>query len=161
MSCSLSQFGWQVEPDTESKPDDKGLVEDFDPLTLKDEEITVEPLPEQSESASDEPVLAENTATVSSAPDMETEEEVLGWRVQLMAVSDEQGARQAKQRAMMRFNDNVYMILDGPSYKIRIGDCVTYEAARAVQSKAIEKGYTDAWIVRSKVSSGGNSPDSL
>jgi hypothetical protein len=159
LSCSLSKFGWQTESETETRPDEKGLVEDFDPLTLNDEEITVEPLPEQTTVASGDPAIASNTVSEVSTEQMDAGEEVLGWRVQLMLVSDEQSAREAKRHAMMRFNKNVYMILDGPSYKIRVGDCMTREEAKELKYLAVEKGYTDAWIVRSKVSANFNSSE--
>ncbi|NQT24197.1 SPOR domain-containing protein [candidate division KSB1 bacterium] len=156
ISCSLSQFGWQVEPDTEAKPDEKELVEDFDPLTMNDEEIIVEPLPEQTSVASDEPVLASSTISNVSTNQVDNGEEVLGWRVQLLSVSDEQSAREAKGRAMKRFNEGVYMILDGSSYKIRVGDCISEDDAKNLVTKAIQKGYPDAWKVVSRVSGNSN-----
>lgn len=151
LSCSLSQFGWQVEPQAETKKDERGLVEDFDPMTLNDEEIEVEPLPEQSAASTEGPLIASSAISDMSDNQVEDGEEVLGFRVQLLSVSDEQSAREAKRRAMMRFNENVYMILDGPSYKIRVGDCRTRDEAKTIKTMAVEKGYADAWIVQSKV----------
>ena len=43
-SCSTSQFGWKSESGSEKKSSQgKGYVEDFDPLTLEEEDIVVSP----------------------------------------------------------------------------------------------------------------------
>lgn len=154
ISCSMSQFGWKVEGDAESAPkSDGGIVEDWDPLSVQEEDIVV---PEMDlgepgrQAASSEIEQPKEMTLTPDAPSEDSPDQILGFRVQLAASGSESLAWEEKKRAMLRFNEKVYLIFDA-QYKIRVGDCRTRTEAKSLREKAIQKGYSDAWIVRSKV----------
>ena len=152
-SCSLSKFGWESENGKESPSiEKKGIVEDWDPLTLKEEEVKVTPVdtvkavaPKTNSQPQQSPI-----ATLTAPLDEENDDQVTGFRVQLLTSSSETAAREEKSKAMLRFNEKVYLIFDA-QYKVRIGDFLTYDEAKPLRNLAIQKGYPDAFIVRTKV----------
>ncbi|MCX6640993.1 MAG: SPOR domain-containing protein [bacterium] len=77
--------------------------------------------------------------------------EMSGFRVQLYASDFEEEARSYEERALLDFNENVYLTFDVPMYKIRIGDCRTRAEANLIRQEAENKGYAGAWVVRCKV----------
>jgi|GEM_PF-266730 len=152
ISCSTSQFGWKSS--TESKTDEgtPALIEDFDPLTLDDDDIIITPKdskPVEKNRSQDR--IQGNSETVST--DYSTGEmvQVQGHRVQLLTAKDEQKAWEAKREAILKFAEDVYLIHEASQYKLRVGDCQSYEEAKDLVGKAVQKGYHDAWIVRCKV----------
>lgn len=76
---------------------------------------------------------------------------VEGFRIQLLATRDENEARRARSDARTFFPENSYLLFDNPYYKLRLGDCLTRGAADSLQQRAINKGFSGAWIVRSQV----------
>ena len=59
---------------------------------------------------------------------------------------------QVQRDAIIRFiNEDVYMDYHAPYYKVRIGNCLTRYEAEQLQQLAIQKGFADAWVVRTKV----------
>jgi len=74
-----------------------------------------------------------------------------GFRIQLLATRDESEARRARDDARSSFPENSYLLYDNPYYKLRLGDCLTRPAADSLQQRAISKGFSGAWIVRSQV----------
>ncbi len=81
-----------------------------------------------------------------------TPEEVSGFRVQICAVSDENQAKSIQKDAIFAFiNEEVYLKYDSPYYKVRVGNCTTRYEAEQLQKRAVEKGFPDAWVVRTKV----------
>ncbi|HOT98701.1 MAG TPA: SPOR domain-containing protein [bacterium] len=76
---------------------------------------------------------------------------VEGFRIQLLATRDESEARRARDDARSFFPENSYLLYDNPYYKLRLGDCLTRAAADSLQQRAISKGFSGAWIVRSQV----------
>ncbi len=148
LSCSASQFGWQEGPVT-GENESSGYIEDFDPLTLNDDDIVIESA-DRTE-PSEEPQSSELEIPSSPLPG-NTEEMVQGYRVQLLISRDEELATEAKKRAIFQFpEEDVYMVFETPYYKIRIGDCLTEKGAEQLMNEAIRKGYDDAWRVQSKV----------
>jgi hypothetical protein len=150
VSCSTSQFGWKSEPKPEKKSSQgKGYVEDFDPLTLEEDDIVVRPKEESpinegnGETAA-KPVPSEDLAFHEGGM-------IQGFRVQLLATTDENQARDAKKRAIFKFQSGVYLIFEAPHYKLRIGDCATKKEAEELKKEAFRNGFQDAWIVPSKV----------
>ncbi len=100
------------------------------------------------ESKSDEiDVLLNQTSGQENLP-----EEIDGYRVQICAIAEEDQARSIQREAMLRFMDqNVYLRYDNPYYKVRVGDCLSRYDAEQLQNLAVEKGFTDAWVVRTRI----------
>jgi hypothetical protein len=143
----MTQFGWKEDPSKGGKSSgENDFVEDFDPLTLNDDDITVTPLePEEVDVA----VVDQNNIVLTE--EYSTEEMVQGYRVQLLSTSREDQAREAKKKAMIKFNVTVYLDYETPNWKIRMGDCNTKKEADALRHEAMRKGFPDAWVVPSHV----------
>ena len=146
-SCSTSQFGWKTEPEGEKKAQ-SGYVEDFDPLSLNDDDIVVQP---REEAASTEEERSPEAEKIVVPPEKPAEEMVQGYRVQLLATGDEVQAREVKKDAIFKLEEDVYLVFEAPLYKLRVGDCRTKREAEGLRDEAIRKGFRDAWIVPSKV----------
>jgi len=134
---------------TEQAPpqEDRGAVnESFDPLVLKDDDLDVKKRT-NSEVKSD--VDDSNTMNVEEAEIVE--KEVIGYRVQLCAVPNEENAREIQKEVILKMSESVYLIYDSPYYKIRIGDCLTRFDADKLQTLAVSKGFAEAWVVKTKV----------
>lgn len=154
VSCSSSQLGWKQEPQGGEKADK--YVEDFDPLTLEEDFEIIEDRTEDS----GEKV---KTETKSNEKDenipLETEKVTLqGYRVQLLATRQEDLARKAKQKAIYKIQENVYLEFASPLWKIRVGDCKTRKEAEELREKVRRIGrregeseWSNAWIVRSQI----------
>jgi len=146
-SCSTSQFGWKREPEPVEK-EKNVFKEDFDPLSLNDDDIVILP-----ESPTSQKVVAKRPVHEKPAVGEEKsgQEMIKGYRIQLLATRDEAQARKTKRDAIFKFQEHVYLIFEAPLYKLRVGDCQTEKEAEALRKKAREKGFRDAWIVPSKV----------
>jgi hypothetical protein len=148
-SCSTSQFGWKSESGSEEKSSKgKGYVEDFDPLTLEEEDIVVNP---QEKTPIEE--SGEDVVKPTPSEDLAIHEGgmIQGFRVQLLATTDENQARDAKKKAIFKFQTGVYLVFEAPHYKLRIGDCAARKEAEDLKKEAFRNGFPDAWIVPSKV----------
>lgn len=137
-------------PEEESKDEakDTGIVNEFfDPLILEDEELNIRKTV-SIESKSDK---VEETITQSISEDQKPEV-TTGFRVQICAVLDEDRAKQIQRDAILKFIDeDVYLIYDSPYYKVRVGNCPTRFEADKLQQLAVEKGFEDAWVVRTNI----------
>jgi len=147
-------------PETEkSKNDEKttGIVNEFfDPLILNDEDLEIRKTI-SVETTSDP--IRQNL----SKPDNSYQQPEIspGYRVQICAVSDEDRAKQIQRDAILKFiNEDIYLIYDIPYYKVRVGNCLTRYKADQLQKLAVEKGFEDAWVVRTNIAVKRNS-DSL
>jgi hypothetical protein len=149
--CATTKTG----PVTKPTPPAKGealatvqQVEDLNPEVLPDSIFQVQ---------QKVPLSKEETQTVREQGQAEeVPREVVvekpGYRVQIAALSSQDEAMQIKKEAMLKFGDQgVYLIFDPPFYKIRVGDFVSRYDAEKLQQKAIQLGYKDAWIVRTRV----------
>lgn len=131
-----------------------GVVEDWDPASLKESEPAI-PLPEGVARPSggivtqSEPAGTEAAAQPSLLP---------GYRVQIISTPFEEAAREVRKEALLKFEEPVYMVFDAPYYKVRVGDCLSRFEAEELQQKAIEKGFGQAWVVRTMVVPGGVPP---
>ncbi len=149
LSCSASQMGWKAESDTEGKIGEKrNLLEDFDPLSLNDDDIVITPVLRTSTTNN---IVRREQETRIINEERSEDEMVQGYRVQLLATDDEFNAREAKKNAIFRFEEGVYLVFEAPHYRLRIGDCQTRSEAEALREKAIRNGFRDAWIVPSKI----------
>ncbi len=128
-----------------------GIVEDFDPMSLTDDDFTIPP----KQAATADTAVSETPAGKAEKSPGQTGEaekkyiEVPGYRIQIAAVSSQEDAAEIKREAMLKFDDvNVYLTFEPPYYKIRIGDFEKRHDAEEYQRKAVAAGYKDAWIVR-------------
>lgn len=121
--------------------------ESFDPLSLEEEDLIK--LPESSLKPPPPGTVTGGSGTkVEPAGGME---EVLGFRVQLFVSGLEFDARVVEEKALIDFEESVYLIFDPPNYKIRVGDCRTRTEASILRQKAISQGYAGAWVVQCKI----------
>lgn len=153
ISCASSQFGRRAESESAGKErGESGFVEDFDPLSLNDDDIVIFPEDKTEESERAEKSKIEEVPSALEGSEVEM---VQGFRVQLLATGDEAQAMEARKDAIFKFPEaDVYLELEGSLYKLRIGDCRTKKEAEALREEAIQSGFRDAWIVPSKVHRG-------
>lgn len=130
-------------------PAESGLIqnfevmkEDFEPVDLNDDDIIIEDTEELSTSFEDRLVTQVNTSEDSV---------VTGYRVQLIQTTDPEEAKNVQRDAILRFNEEVYRVFDPPFYKVRIGDFVNWYDAEKFQKIAIQKGFREAWVIRTKI----------
>ncbi len=123
------------------------LAEDWDPASLGESDPVI-PVPERqarpNNGAATQPDVAGTEVPAESAT-------VLGYRVQIISTPFEEVAREVRNEALLKFEEPVYMIFDAPYYKVRIGDCLSRFEAEELQQKAIERGFGQAWVVRTVV----------
>ncbi|MFH1942849.1 MAG: SPOR domain-containing protein [bacterium] len=148
-SCSTSKFGWKSESESgEKKEVKREQLEDFDPLSLDDDDIVVPAAKKKVET--DRLELVE-PVKVQSKPEETGSETVQGFRVQLLATKDEIAAQEANRKAIFAFEQGVYLTFEAPLYRLRIGNCRTRKEAEELRDEAIRRSFRDAWIVPSKV----------
>jgi len=96
-------------------------------------------------SAADKPSAQETAASPES-------DLVPGFRVQIFASTDIDAAKAKKAEAEADFpSEYLYLQYDPPAYKLRAGNFLQrYEADRFARL-AVEKGFTDSWVVPEKV----------
>ena len=134
------------EKDTKEETGEVEQIEDFDPMTLDDDDTT------PSESVKPEVREAEEKPDVS--PDTTGAEEfdqVQGYRIQIFLSSNLENVQKIMEEASEIFTEKAYMKYDAPYYKVRIGDCLTRREADLLREKAVRHGYRDAWVVRTLV----------
>lgn len=155
LACASSKQ-IQVQPAAE-KPVSTVQDESFDPSTITDFSF---PAPAENSFSSVRKVtpeeLLESARRGSAAAD---EEEIEGYRVQLISTRDEEEARAVLRNAVLSFDEQVYREFHDPYYKIRVGDFRSRYEAVLLQEKAIAMGFTDAWVVRSKIKKKNLEPD--
>ncbi len=118
------------------------MNEDFDPTALSDDDIRIEDVnvtPTSPEDVADNPDLAAKDSLVT------------GYRIQLRQTEDAEEAKNVQKDAILRFNYDVYRVFDPPFYKVRVGDFLNWYDAEKLQKLAIQKGYHEAWVIRTKV----------
>ena len=149
VSCSSSQFGWKEGQETSDKEiRNKRLLENFDPLSLEDDDIVIRPVEKTSQS---DEIESREREERDQTTEKITPEMVQGYRVQLLATGDEIQAREAKKNAIFRFQEGIYLVFEAPLYKLRLGDCQTRKEAEELRDRAVRNGFPDAWVVPSKV----------
>lgn len=146
LSCSSSQFGWKS--GSEKPEDDSTLIEDFDPLSLDDDDIIVTPKESQDEVGNQ--AQGGSDLDPAARPGKEVVQ-IPGYRVQLLSTKQEYGAWEAKKEAILKFEEDIHLVHEASLYKLRVGDCRTREEAEALVEKAVRKGFREAWIVRTKI----------
>lgn len=74
-----------------------------------------------------------------------------GFRIQCLASSQIEKIRSEKKLLEGKIKYSVYIIFNAPYYKLLIGDFVKRGDADIVTAKLKEMGYSDAWVIRSKI----------
>lgn len=148
LSACAAQKETLIEKRPAEAPGDQRFDESFDPLSLDDDDIVI--------SREDSPVTVRKAETEKTAPqsDRFTTREAEGFRVQIIATRSIEAATVAQQKALDQFTDlnyKVYLIYEAPLYRIRIGDALTRREADQIRDVAKQRGYDEAFIVRSKV----------
>ena len=146
-SCAASRMGTES-PVGQGQRSGSRYVEDFDPLTLRDDDIEV-PSPQGVVETQNEPENA--PLRTPTDEDRMSGETAPGFRVQLLATRDEAQANEVKKSAIFTFEERVYLIFEAPYFRLRIGDCRTRNEAEELRDYAVDKGFRDAWIVPSRV----------
>lgn len=118
------------------------MREDFEPTRLGDYDIKVEDS-ELPATSFDEFVFDSNKGEQDSVG--------IGYRVQLIQTTDPEEAKNLQRDALLRFNADVYLVFDPPFYKVRVGDFANWYDAEKLQKQAIQKGFREAWVIRTKV----------
>ncbi len=151
LSCAGTQRNTSVPGQDEHTGDSRrDYVEDFDPLTLDDDDITIHPTLKETQTSKEPAKPIEDSTVVLS--DVDEGEMVQGYRVQLLATVNAEEAREARKEAIFKFTQvDVYLELDGSLYKLRIGDCKAKQQAETLREEALRKGFSDAWIVPSRI----------
>lgn len=121
------------------------MDEAFDPATLNDD-VTDQIIADEAETSAPD---VQSTPIESSA----TQEDsvVTGFRVQLVQTTDPEIAKNVQTDAILKFDYDVYRVFDAPFYKVRVGDFINWYEAEKMQKLAVERGFKEAWVVRTKV----------
>ena len=129
----------------------KGIVEDLDPLAFSDDDFIIEIVPSKTYMPEKKGTSAAEGETEKDTTKTYTMGKVLGYQVQIAALSNQDEAMEIQKTAMLKFIEDVYLIFDSPYYKVRVGNCITRDLAEALQKKAVRLGFPDAWIIRTMV----------
>ena len=146
--CTGSGKLTKADKNIKEKSGKTGIInENFDPSLLDENELklkkTISP---ESKSDNIDDLLFQSPAKAQLSEELE------GFRIQICAVSDEAKAMQVQRDVIIKFiNEDVCMDYNAPYYKVRIGNCLTRYEAEQLQQLAIQKGFADAWVVRTKV----------
>ncbi len=141
--CASSQNGSRQ---TVKTGDHQKIIEDFDPGTLGDYRQD-----EREENESAQVFDIDKFLQGTAMQELGGATQVPGYRIQLVSTRDESEARIIKQEALLKFDVEVYTIFDNPYYKVRVGNCISRLEAEALQQKAIEEDFLDAWVVKTMV----------
>lgn len=76
---------------------------------------------------------------------------VFGFRIQIFASSTGENANRVASDARSVLTERVYVDYIAPYYKVRVGDCLTYEDAEAFKNKMLRQGYHGAFIVETMI----------
>lgn len=145
-ACSTSKFGWETEPNTDKQASEskEGIVEDFDPLSLNEEDVRVTPIQEDQK-------VPQISMPSETSQEVSESEMVAGYRVQLFAAVNKDNASEVQRRAIFKFDQRVDMIFLAPNYKVLVGEFIDLKDARSFAEEAKRQGFPDAWPVPSKV----------
>ena len=148
LGCSTTKnMATKKQPAKEEEKKTGIVNEFFDPLILNEDDLKVKKTI-AAESKSDQ--VKEDAS--QSGNEFQKTETVAGFRVQICAVSNEERAKEIQRDALLKFiNEDVYLIYDNPYYKVRVGNSPTRYEADKLQQLAIEKGFEDAWVVRTNI----------
>jgi hypothetical protein len=143
IGCSGSKSVIKEEDRSDNKYD-----ESFDPMTLDDNDIVFpSTITNISNKNSDTSIKHDDTS-------QSLQQEVNGFRVQIIATQDLEKATLLEEEAKNQFSMNghkTYLVFEAPLYKIRLGDFTSRDEADELKMQAINYGYRESFIVRTKV----------
>ena len=96
---------------------------------------------------------AEETPAQVTAPEELPADIIMGFRVQIGAFSQQQGAEEIASRARVRLGPTipVYVRYYAPLWKVQVGDCRTRQEAVNLRDTLHKIGYPDSWIISSGI----------
>ncbi|MFQ6113005.1 MAG: SPOR domain-containing protein [bacterium] len=142
LSCAAPEKVQRPPAESRTTRSFQNMNEDFDPITLDDDDIMIENKETSSITFEDKWITETETREDSLAT---------GFRVQLIQTTDPDEAKNVQRDAILRFDEEVYRIFDPPFYKVRVGDFVNWYDAEKFQKLAIKKGFREAWVIRTKI----------
>ncbi len=142
LACAGGQKTTRPSKTSKVTRDMSGMKEDFNPIDLNDDDLPIEDV---YESVGGDANAPENARAASS------DTVGTGYRIQIIQTTEPDEARDVQSDAILRFDNDVYRIFDPPFYKVRVGDFVNWNDAESLQKLAIQKGFRDAWVVRTQV----------
>lgn len=99
--------------------------------------------------------VKQNTDSVVRLPEVvktaEKKETSEGFRIQIIASSSETLIREKKQTVEKKLRTEANIEFDNPYYKLYVGKYSDRSSAEKALVTIRQSGYTDAWIVKSKV----------
>ncbi len=119
------------------------LDESFDPSTLREPPIPI--LPKNRETGA-----VEQGAATSEELKVEGEQEMTGYRIQILQTEFAEEAREIQKEALL-LDQEIYLTFDNPYYKVRLGDFQRRSDAEEFLENVLDKGFRNAWIVRTKI----------
>jgi len=120
------------------------LDESFDPSELKEPPYPIKPKPRAGKTG-------KTVKAAAAASEDTVQAEQIGYRVQLLQTEDAREARELQKRAIIDLDEDVYIQFDDPYYKVRAGDFASRYDAEAFLEKAVKRGFSSAWIVRTRI----------
>ncbi|MEE2753567.1 MAG: SPOR domain-containing protein [Candidatus Latescibacterota bacterium] len=127
-----------------SKP---AIGEEFDPQTLDDDDFLLKP-------TSGTRIFMPPSQTRGSSQ-IKRSTKAKGYRVQITAVLDRLRAESFQTRSEQLLKQRIYVVYDERTrlYKLHVGNCRTALEAETLRRDTKEKGYSEAFIVRSSIES--------
>ena len=98
----------------------------------------------------DLPAPAVSTPAVASPPDAPKAAAPAaadGFRIQVMAATDAATADRSRADIESKLGVKAYVVYQSPYYKVRVGDCPTQDACRALQDRLRGAGFATVWLV--------------
>jgi len=94
------------------------------------------------------PATSEEKEAEPAAPAELPADIIMGFRVQIGAFSQQQGAEEIASRARVRLGPtiSVYVRYYAPLWKVQVGDCRTRQEAETLRDTLRKIDYPDAWI---------------
>jgi cell division septation protein DedD len=126
-----------------------GIYEEFvDSMLLKG--LPGQAVPAESTPRAETPTS--KPVDVPGVPGAVAPEVVMGFRVQLGAFTEQEGAERFADNARERLvSYPVYVRYYHPLWKVQAGDCPTREEAERLRNILSGRGYPDAWVVQSGI----------
>ena len=119
-----------------------------EPIPVVEEPTVHPPVEETPPPMIEEPyVLPVTTPPPPTLPPIE----VFGFRIQVFASSAEKNADRVAVDARSVLAENIYVNYVVPYYKVRVGDCLTYEDAMILKNRISRLGYHGAFIVETMI----------
>lgn len=117
---------------------------DYSPESIIDEPTAV--VPQREPPTEKKPVARQGGEKI-----VEDMDENYGWRVQIFITTEQAEAEARRVEAERVLGQNVYLSYSSPHYKLRVGNCRTYDEAMKLLERVKTQGFPDAFIVRDRI----------